>query len=53
MMEHLDLINAQVMCFILWYNVTIVPLIFTQKIRCQKGLIVYFKAIDIVKACWC
>jgi hypothetical protein len=51
MMEHLDLINAQVMCFILCYNAIIVPLIFIQKIWCQKGLIMYFKAIGIMKAC--
>jgi hypothetical protein len=51
MMEHLDLINAQVMCFVFCYNVTIVPLIYTKKNRCQKGLIMYFKAIGIVKAC--
>jgi hypothetical protein len=31
MMEHLDLINAQVMSFFLCYNVIIVPLIFIQK----------------------
>jgi hypothetical protein len=44
-----DIINAQILLCIVYYNETVGPTILIQQMKCKKGLITYFKVNGITK----